>query len=77
VVGSVAAHNDAVASGAMFQILLLVSALEAISVPAVKQTVEGSDRAPGEFGFDPLNLSKGKKDKTLEAKEIENGRFYP
>ena len=74
---SITAHNDAVASGAMAQILLLVSAIEAISVPAVVATLKG-EREPGYFGFDPLGLSAklSQKDKDLMAyKEIKNGRL--
>lgn len=65
-VGSLAAHNAAVATGAMPQILLWVSAFEAISTVAVIQMLEGSGRAPGDFGFDPLNLKK----KGSEAKKV-------
>lgn len=53
---SIAAHDAAVATGAMPQILLWVSAFEAISSVAVVQMLEGSGRAPGNFGFDPYNL---------------------
>jgi hypothetical protein len=52
------AHNAAVASGAMFQIAILVSALEFVSVVAVKEMFDG-DRQPGDYAFDPLNLLKG------------------
>lgn len=53
---SIAAHDAAVATGAMPQILLWVSAFEAISSVAVVQMLEGSGRMPGDFGFDPYNL---------------------
>jgi hypothetical protein len=36
------------------------------------------DRVPGNFGFDPMGLSKGKSDaekKEMELKEIKNGRL--
>ena len=55
-VSSIAAHDAAVATGAMPQILLWVSAFEAISSVAVVQMLEGSGRMPGDFGFDPYNL---------------------
>ena len=45
---------------------------------AVKEMLDGSDRAPGDYGFDPLKFSAGKSDavkKDLQAKEIENGRY--
>lgn len=40
--------------------------------------LEGSGRAPGEFGFDPLGFTNKKtaaQKMDLEAKEIENGRL--
>jgi len=77
-VSPVAAHGAAVASGAMVQIFALVCALEAVSVVAVKQMLDGSDRQPGEYGFDPLNFSNGKSEAVkadLQLKEIENGRY--
>lgn len=55
-VSSIAAHDAAVSTGAMAQILLWVSAFECISSVAVVQMLEGSGRAPGDYGFDPLNL---------------------
>lgn len=73
----VEAHNAAVSSGAMVQVLAFVSVLEAISVVALKETLEGSGRQPGEFGFDPLNFSNGKSAAVkadYQLKEIENGR---
>lgn len=77
-VSAVAAHDVAVKSGALWQVLVAVQALEFISVIAVKETLEGSDRQPGEFGFDPLKFSAGKSDavkKDFQLKEIENGRL--
>ena len=47
----VAAHDIAVSSGAMAQILTFVAALEFISVVAVKQMLAGSGRAPGDYGM--------------------------
>ena len=75
-VSPVEAHDAAVASGSAWQVLATIAAIEFVSTVAVKQTVvDGSDRAPGYFGFDPLNFSKGKfTDPVLQAKELENGR---
>jgi hypothetical protein len=76
-VNSVAAHNAAVASGSAFQVLILIVALEFISVVAMKQMYDGSGRSPGEFYFDPLNFYNGKSATVrakLQAQEIENGR---
>lgn len=76
-IGSIAAHNTAVANGSGFQVLTVIAALEFIGCVALKQTMDGSGRKPGDFGFDPLNFLKGKSAAevaSLEAKELENGR---
>jgi light-harvesting complex I chlorophyll a/b binding protein 1 len=76
-VSPVAAHDAAVASGSMFQILTFIVALEFISVVALKQMYDGSGRIPGDFGFDPLNFYNGKSAEQkakLQAQELENGR---
>ncbi|CAM9266853.1 unnamed protein product [Ascophyllum nodosum] len=78
-VSSVAAHDAAVASGAMPQILLWVSAFEAISAVAVIQMLQGSGRKPGFFGLDPQGLySKPGKESAkadAELKEITHCRL--
>lgn len=77
-VSAVAAHDTAVKSGAMSQILLWTSLFEIISTKAVVEMIwEDSGRAPGDFGFDPLNFSKGGEDKKadLALKELKNGRL--
>jgi len=76
-VGPLEAHNAAVASGAGAQVLTAIAALEFIGTVALKATFDGS-RAPGDFGFDPLNFygkldAKGKE--TMQLKELENGRL--
>jgi hypothetical protein len=77
-VGVVAAHDVAVGSGAMSQILLWTGIFEVISAKAISEMLDGSGRAPGDFGFDPLNLSKGKSNAVKEVmavKELKNGRL--
>ncbi|CAN0020838.1 unnamed protein product [Pylaiella littoralis] len=78
-VSSIAAHDAAVATGAMPQILLWVSAFECISTVAVIQMLEGSGRAPGYFGLDPFQLyskpSNAAKKADYELKEVKNGRL--
>ncbi len=77
-VGPLAAHDAAVKLGAMWQILIWTSLFEVFSTKAVIQMLEGSGRAPGDFGFDPLNFSKGKSDaakQDLATKELKNGRL--
>jgi len=76
-VGSIAAHNTAVADGSAFQVLTVIAALEFIGCVALKQTLDGSDRKPGDFGFDPLSFYNGKSTEQkakLQAQELENGR---
>merc|ERR1711990_1156747 len=77
-VGVVAAHDAAVKTGAMNQILFWTGLFELLSAKAISQMFEGSGRAPGDFGFDPLSLSKGKSQEVkddLALKELQNGRL--
>jgi light-harvesting complex I chlorophyll a/b binding protein 1 len=75
---SVAAHDAAVQSGALSQVLLWTSLFELLSTKAVSEMLEGSGRAPGDFGFDPLKFSAGKSEAVkndLVVKELSNGRL--
>jgi light-harvesting complex I chlorophyll a/b binding protein 1 len=77
-VGVVAAHDAAVKSGSLNQVLLWSSIFELVSLKAVVETLEGSGRAPGYFGFDPLKLSEGKSEKIQNQyalSELKNGRL--
>ena len=77
-VGTVAAHDAAVKSGSLEQILLWTSAWEIVTFKSLTQMMEGSGREPGYFGFDPLKFSTGKSDKVkqdLAMKELANGRL--
>jgi light-harvesting complex I chlorophyll a/b binding protein 1 len=71
---AVAAHDVAVKSGALGQVLLWTSLFELVSLKAISEMMEGSGRAPGSFGFDPLNLSKGDPEK-YALNELKNGRL--
>ena len=70
-------HDSAVKQGSMQQLLVWLGLLEIISgVPAIIQTLNGSDRQPGDFGFDPLNC--GADPNTLARRqltELKNGRL--
>ena len=50
-VGTVAAHDVAVKSGALQQVLLWTSAWEIVTFKSLTQMLEGSGRVPGDFGF--------------------------
>lgn len=75
---SVTAHDALVKYGAMGQLLLWISLAEVISSVAVIQMLNGSGRAPGDFGLDPIGFLKGKSDKEVEdmkLKEITHCRL--
>jgi hypothetical protein len=77
-VSPIAAHDAAVTSGAMAQILIWTSIFEVLSIKAVQEMIEGSGRAPGAFGFDPLKFSEGKSQAVKDdfvVKELSNGRL--
>ena len=77
-VSAVAAHNAAVQTGAMSQILMWTGMFELLSTKVVSEMLDGSGRAPGDFMFDPLKFSEGKSDKVkadFALKELQNGRL--
>jgi light-harvesting complex I chlorophyll a/b binding protein 1 len=72
------AHDAAVKTGAMNQLLLWIGMAEIISFRAIIQMLEGHGRAPGDYYFAPLmlstNASEEKKAKYAMA-ELKNGRL--
>ena len=65
--------------GPMGQILGAIALLEILgSIPAINYTMNGGDRVPGDYAFDPLGLLDGKSADDVEAmklKELKNGRL--
>jgi light-harvesting complex I chlorophyll a/b binding protein 1 len=57
--------------------LLFITIIEAVSGIAATSGRESGDRAPGDFGLDPLGYMKGDPAKAarLQAQEIANGRL--
>lgn len=57
--------------------LIMVMIIEMISGIATTTGRESGDRAPGDFGLDPLGFKKGDATKyaRLEAQEVANGRL--
>mmetsp|Transcript_4562 Transcript_4562/g.7900 ORF Transcript_4562/g.7900 Transcript_4562/m.7900 type:complete len:204 (-) Transcript_4562:233-844(-) len=75
---SATAHDTFVDQGSMGLIALAASTFEMVSYIGVSEMLQGSGRAPGDFGFDPLKFSAGKSEedlKLMQYKELKNGRL--
>jgi light-harvesting complex I chlorophyll a/b binding protein 1 len=75
---SITAHDPLVKYGAMGQMLFWISLFEVFSSVAVIQMLQGSGRAPGDFGLDPLGFLKGKSEdqvNNMKLKEITHCRL--
>mmetsp|Transcript_19307 Transcript_19307/g.46629 ORF Transcript_19307/g.46629 Transcript_19307/m.46629 type:complete len:221 (+) Transcript_19307:180-842(+) len=75
---SVTAHDALVEQGAMSQLLLWFSLAEVISTVAVIQMLQGSGRAPGDFGLDPVGFLKNASEEEIadmKLKEITHCRL--
>ena len=73
---SVVAHDAAIQNGSMLALFMLVTLLEFMSGAAIFEQAKGSGRQPGDFAFDPLNLSNTpEKLKLNQQKEIKNARL--
>merc|ERR1719223_586169 len=70
------AHDACVANGSMSQLLLWLGLLEVFGAIAIDQTLRGSGREPGDYGFDPIGfISDPAKKEEMQMKELANGRL--
>jgi light-harvesting complex I chlorophyll a/b binding protein 1 len=77
-ISAVAAHDVFVKNGGLAQVFQTITILELVSLKATMEMMDGSGRAPGDFGFDPCGLWRGKSEKdreTMAMKELANGRL--
>jgi light-harvesting complex I chlorophyll a/b binding protein 1 len=75
---SVTAHDALVEYGAMGQLFLWFGLAEVIGTVALMQTLNGSGRAAGDYGLDPVGFLTDKSEEEIndmKLKEIKNGRL--
>merc|ERR1719409_2415744 len=65
----------ALSSYELFFLLLMVGTWETIGFAQIYTMMEGSDRAPGDFGFDPLGLLTPATDEQYRTAELLHGRL--
>jgi len=71
------AHDLAVAQGGMGQIFFFIGILEMTSWLGISAMLQGSGRAPGDFGFGTkfLEGKSEEKQNEMKLKELKNGRL--
>jgi hypothetical protein len=76
-VGSAAAHDFSVQQGSMGLLAMCAGVFEMVSWIAVQEMLQGSGRAPGDFGFGNSFLDKksDKEKEQMKLKELANGRL--
>ena len=67
--------HDATASYELFYALLLVGTFETIGFSQIYSMTEGSERKPGDFGFDPLGLLTPATEDKYKLAELTHGRL--
>ena len=78
---SVAAHDANLGDygGAMGQIFWWIGLVEILgSIPAINYTMNGGDREPGDYAFDPLGFiasATPAQKEEMQLKELKNGRL--
>ena len=78
---SVAAHDANLGEygGAMGQIFWWIGLVEILgSIPAINYTMNGGDREPGDYAFDPLGFiasATPAQKEEMQLKELKNGRL--
>ena len=70
-----ALHDVAVKQGAMQQLLVWLGFIEIFGFVAIVQMLQGSERQPGDFGFDPLNC--GANEQALARRQVPPPPLHP
>jgi len=72
------AHQASVAQGGLGQVFGWIALAEMVSWIGISQMLQGSGRAAGDFGFDPMGFNKNKTEAqtaAMKLKEVKNGRL--
>jgi len=72
------AHNALVDYGSMGNMAVFLGIAEIVSWLAVSEMLQGSGRAPGDFGFDPLGILQDKSEDEVnrwKLRELKHGRL--
>jgi len=72
------AHDASAAQGGLGQIFGWIAIAEMASWIGVAQMLQGSGRAAGDFGFDPMGFISNKSEEqvnSMKLKEVKNGRL--
>jgi len=67
--------HDATAKYELMMLLLIVGTFETIGFSQVYSMMQGSGRAAGDYGFDPLKLVTPENEERRKTSELMNGRL--